>query len=210
MDVTNFYSVPSRNISVAYPGVEQHFTPEGIRYKARYPYFLFVGALKPGKNIPKLLEAFAIFLKKSKKVYDLLLIGGDYWLDPEIDKTIKRLKLGERVKLLGFVPDCELPDYYRGAMALVVPSLVEGFCLPVVEAMACGCPVATSDIPVMREIVGKAALFAVPYSEESLAKVLERVKSEAVQKELIALGLRQVAKFSWKLFASKIFTLLTK
>lgn len=205
-DVMKFYAVPAQHITVAYPGVDSRFKPIGRRYIGKHPYFLFVGALKRGKNIPVLLEAFALFLKKNKKIYDLLLVGGDYWLDPEIEKTIKRLGIGERVQLVGFISDREIPAYYRGALAYVAPSLVEGFCLPAVEAMACDCPVIVSDIPVMREIAGRAALFTSSYNKKSLAAALEQIVNEKVRQRLVALGLAQATKFSWKIFAREVFS----
>src|SRR4030042_1470871 len=116
-DLKKRYHVDESKITVAYPGVDSAFSHRGKRFVGKKPYFLFVGALKPGKNVPTILREFALFCKMQKKPYDLFLIGGDFWRDREIDETIARYHLGHSVRQLGFVPASGLATYYRGATA---------------------------------------------------------------------------------------------
>lgn len=153
-----------RNITVAYPGVEAIFRPAGPKYKNKNPYFLFVGALKRGKNIPFIISAFSKFQKDSKKPYDLLFAGSNLWRDPNIPKTIR---------FLGYVPDTKLAELYRGAVAFVSPSLVEGFCLPAAEALACATPVIVSNRGSFPEIVGKSGTLVDPFDENGLVDAMK-------------------------------------
>lgn len=174
-------------ITVAYPGVDPIFTPIGPKYKNKNPYFLFVGALKRGKNIPFLIRAFAKFQKDSKKPYDLLFVGSDLWRDPNIPRTIR---------FLGYVPDTQLAELYRGAVAFVSPSLVEGFCLPAVEALACATPVIVSNRGSFPEVVGKNGILVDPLDEDALVRALKH--------PIKKLGKR----FLWSDFAKTVHKLL--
>ena len=204
-DIEKELGLPGENITVAYPGVDSRFTKEGKTFKGKHPYFLFVGALKPGKNVPSLVKAFAEFLQKEKKVYDLYLIGGNFWNDPKIEKEIHAYKLEERVKKLGFVLDEDLPSYYRGAVAYVSPSYYEGFCLPLVEAFACGCPVIGSTKGAMPEIIGDAGIVVGPTDTEALEQAMHDMAYNAKKrKEYVAKGLHQAQKYSWNSFAKAI------
>lgn len=197
-DVKKQYKVDSL---VSYPGVDARFKQTGEKYNSKNPYFLFVGALKRGKNVPTLLRAFVEFLKTSRKKYDLLLIGGDYWFDPAIVPT-------NRVKRLGFVPDADLPKYYRGAVALVVPSIWEGFCLPVVEAMACCCPVIASSAGALPEITRSAGILVDPLDTESLANAMRQISTNiALRKTLAGRGKLRAKQFSWSKMAKSITSL---
>ena len=181
-----------KNITVAYPGVDNTFTSSGAKYKNKNPYFLFVGALKRGKNIPFLLRSFAKFLKQIKKPYDLILVGSDYWLDPGIS-------FGPHVKFLGFVEDKILASLYRGALAFVSPSLWEGFCLPAAEALSCGTAVIASKTGAFPEIVGKSGTLVDPTNEEELTKAFHTyAKKISIQPK----------KFSWSTFAHTVHKLL--
>jgi len=199
------------DIRVCYLGVESRFNPKGDIYVGKNPYFLFVGALKPGKNIPTVLYAFSQFLNKTKRVHDFICIGGDYWLDQEIPRTIKDLGLKERVHFLGAIPHERLPPYYRGAFAFVSPSLWEGFCLPAVEAMACGCPVIGSTRGAFPEIVGNAGILVDPHDEKSLLDAMLRVVSDRKQRErMIEQGIGQAKRFSWQDFAMNVYRLIRR
>lgn len=198
-DMVKYFKVDPAKITVGYLGVDERFTPKN-KHTARPPYFLFVGSLKKGKNIPMLIEAFSQFLKKSKKTYDLLVIGSDYWLDPEIKQTIFEEKLSERVHLLGFVPDKKMPQYYKNAVAFVSPSLVEGFCLPAAEAMACGTQVIVSDIPAMKEVVGKGGIFVDPHDADELADAMGIVADRVNNA-----GTIQAKKYTWERFAEIVY-----
>lgn len=194
-DVMKHYQAAANNITVAYPGVDERFKARGAVHHEADPYILFVGALKRGKNVPLALKIFRMFLDTTKKKYKLLLVGGNYWEDPEIKETIRALKLGTYVKITGYVPDRELPSYYRGAEALLVTSLWEGFCLPAAEAMACGCPVVYHNTGSLPEIVGSSGI--------------------AFETELQAVGglmhpkrMHPTISYSWKKFARQVYQLL--
>lgn len=206
-DLIDRYRVSPTDVTVCYPGYDSRFTPTGATYVGKRPYFLFVGALKRGKNVPAAIRAFSEFLKGAKKPYDFFIIGGDYWKDPEIDVTVRKLHLGERVKFSGFVKDDDLPKYYRGAMALVSPSLWEGFCLPVVEAMASGCPVIASSRGSLPEIMADAGILVNPKETEALAKAMIRVIDQNTRNALIAKGKARVKHFSWSRMAADVLKL---
>ncbi|MFZ5845238.1 MAG: glycosyltransferase family 4 protein [Patescibacteria group bacterium] len=209
-DLVKQYRLNPELISVAYPGVDSRFTAQGERFKSGNPYFLFVGALKPGKNLPTALRALAQLLKKGAS-YEFLVVGGDYWLDPEIKTVLKELNLIKQVHLLGYVPDSDLPKYYRGAMALIVPSLWEGFCLPVAEAMACGCPIISANTSVFPEIVGSGGLLVDPRDISALAQAMEKLATTAkLRQELSSKALKSAKRFRWPPFAQTVYELLNQ
>lgn len=209
-DVRNFYKLPNDNISVSYPGIDERFKVKVNLYKNKNPYFLFVGALKRGKNIPFMLRCFAEFLKTSEKRYDLLLIGGDYWLDPEISNTIKTLDLQERVKIKGFATDEDLPSYYRGAEALLITSFWEGFCLPAVEAMASGCPVVYARTGSLPEIVGDAGIsFGTDDKDEAVKSLTKIITNFSLRNKLISAGIKRSEEFTWLRFARSIYRIIS-
>lgn len=204
------YHIPKGKITVSYLGVESTFRPTGKRYVGQNPYFLFVGSLKPGKNVPMMIRAFANFLKLNKQRYDFLLVGSDYWLDPAIPATISALQLRERVHMMGFVDDEALASYYRGAQALLSVSRIEGFGLPVVEAMASGCPVIGSTQGSTPEVIGNAGILVDPESETKLVVAMQNVVNNRVTREhLVQLGSERAKQFTWKQFARTVSDVIT-
>ncbi len=201
------YGISRDRLTVAYLGIEPCFHITGKKYRAAYPYFLFAGALKPGKNVPMMLRAFAEFLRTARVPYDLLLVGSDYWLDPGIPATISALGLRDRVKVVGFVDDEALASYYRGAVALLSVSRIEGFGLPVVEAMACGTPVIGSTAGSVSEVIGDAGLIVGPDDEQALVYAMHRVAADSgVRERLIRLGRERARHFSWRTFAQAVYS----
>lgn len=200
-DIIKHNNISQDLISVIYPGVDSTFTSKGNAFKGIRPYFLFVGSLKRGKNVPMIIRAFAKFLSGTKTSYDLFLVGGNYWEDPQISQLIKKHRLQGSIHVLGFVSDKELSAIYRGATALVIPSLAEGFCLPVVEAMASSVPVIASDIPVFKEIVGDAGILVDPSDDLALVHALREVVKTSVSDNLRANGLKRAKQFRWDIFA---------
>lgn len=148
---TTAKEIHHKNVHVIYEGVDSRFTRRGSKHKEKNPYILFVGALKRGKNVPMAIRIFQKFIAKTRKPFELLIIGGNYWEDPEIDRMLG----SKHIELKGFVADRDLPSYYRGAEALLITSLWEGFCLPAVEAMSCGCPLVYIKNGSLPEIVGR-------------------------------------------------------
>ena len=200
------YKVPKEKLTVAYLGVEKVFRPAGKKHVGPNPYFLFVGALKPGKNVPMMLRAFAEFLKRSKQVHDFFLVGSDYWLDPGISATINALRLQDRVHMFGFVDDETLATYYRGAEALLNVSRIEGFGLPVVEAMASGCPVIGSTAGSIAEVVGDIGLLVAPDDEVALVRAMRVIVSDTnKRRQMVTQGLESSAQFTWAGFAKAVY-----
>jgi O-antigen biosynthesis alpha-1,2-mannosyltransferase len=174
-------------ISVTPNGVDPHFTPEGPKAEGRY--FLFVGNDKPHKNVDRLVEAFDAVCGADAPVCDLVLAGGAF----------DRFGGRKRVVIPGFVSNEELAALYRGAIALVLPSLEEGFGLPALEAMACGTAVITSFAPALVELTGDAALHADAQSFESICDAMMRVMRDAtLRASMIERGKERARAFTWQ------------
>ena len=169
----------------------------GVPADARY--LLYVGGLSPHKNLPRLVEAFA----RAAAPTDLLVLAGDFHdvfhtHVPEIRGAIERAGLGDRVVLTGFVPDEDLAALYGRAYALAFPSLLEGFGLPAVEAMACGCPVVASRAGSLPEVVGDAGVFFDPLDVADMARGLREILDHPARRDaLAASALRRAATFDW-------------
>lgn len=203
-DIARWAGISEAKIQVAPNGVGPEFSPEGPRASLGYPYLLFVGNRKPHKNLPRLLRAFAQ-AELSPQVR--LVLSGP----PEraLVALAQGLGVGERVVFYGPIPEPELPPLYRGALALLLPSLYEGFGLPALEAMACGTPVLASAVAALPEVVGEAAVFVDPYRVEDIAPSIERiVEDEELRERLRHRGLEQAKKFSWERTAEQVSALL--
>ena len=184
--------IPDQRVVVVGNGVGGAFVPEGPRYDPGFPYLLHVGSHKPHKNLARLLEA----LKRVPKDVRLLLSGPP---DPVTVRHVERLALSGRVVFCGLIPEAELPAYYRGALALMIPSLYEGFGLPALEAMACGTPVLASNVTALPEVIGDAGLFVDPHDVESIAEGIRwLVDDSALRERLRMKGLERARQFSWE------------
>jgi glycosyltransferase involved in cell wall biosynthesis len=162
---------------------------------------LYVGTLEPRKNIEGLLEAFAI-LKSRGFSHKLVIAGGKGWKYQNIFRTVSRLKLDGDVVFTGYVSDAEKNSLMRKAELFVYPSFYEGFGLPVLEAMALGTPVVTSDNSSFPEIVGDAGILVNPYDVNSIAGGMERALSSSIS--LINKGLKRAKLFTEERMISKI------
>ncbi|HVW07530.1 MAG TPA: glycosyltransferase family 1 protein [Bryobacteraceae bacterium] len=157
------------------------------------PYFLFVGTLEPRKNLPSLIEAW-------RETYEET--GAELWIVGRRRADFRRIDEEPGMKVLGEVPDSELPALYSSALAFVYPSLYEGFGLPVLEAMQCGCPVITSNDPAIREVSGDAAMHASSTAE--IAQSMRVLAADpARRKELRKQGFARVKHYSWDLTARR-------
>ena len=141
-------------------------------------YFLFVGTLEPRKNLPRLLRAFRRYVGDCPGALPLKIAGGDGWGGQDIAGLVRELELTEQVELLGKVDDTRLLDIYRGAYALLMPSLYEGFGLPVVEALSAGVPVITSGNSAMSEVAGAAGYYVNPLSEDEIFQAMRTVTTD--------------------------------
>lgn len=161
-------------------------------------YFLYVGVLEPRKNIPVLLQSLRNLLDHGFK-HSLVITGKKGWMFDEIFATVKRLQLDSHVIFTGYVPEEHLPYLYTGCTASIYPSLYEGFGMPVLEALACGSPVITSNISSMPEITADAALLVDPRSVDQLTAAMERMLSEGgLREKMKNQALARAAKFSWE------------
>ncbi|HHN94449.1 MAG TPA: glycosyltransferase family 1 protein [Anaerolineae bacterium] len=201
-DLIAHFGTPSAKIEVLYSGVDRRFRPEPQpgerdRLKARYaigdePYILTVGTLQPRKNYPLLIHAWAALADAPP----LVIAGGKGWLYDEIFAAARRH--GDRVRLIGFVDDADLPALYRHAALFAFPSLYEGFGLPVLEAMACGVPVVCADDSSLPEVAGEAARLVNPHDRAAWTAALARVLDDhSLRERMIAAGLSQAARFTW-------------
>jgi glycosyltransferase involved in cell wall biosynthesis len=207
-DLTSVFHLDASRLVVIREGVGEQFRPyhreemDHLRKIHSLPeqYILYVGSNKPHKNLPMLIRAWARLHANLP-----LVVAGS--ADPRFDeerREVERLGLADRARFLGAVTEEDLPALYSGARAFVFPSLCEGFGLPPLEAMACGAPVACSDIPSLREAAGNAALFFDPRDCESLAYALERItRDESLREDLRARGLRRAAELTWHIAATK-------
>jgi glycosyltransferase involved in cell wall biosynthesis len=171
-----------------------------VRWKYRLPsrYVLSVGSLEPGKNRARLFQACAA-LRGEHAQAPVVVVGQPAWRYEGDYDVVRRLGLEERVRFLGFVPDEDMPALYSGATCLAFPSLYEGFGLPVLEAMACGAPVLTSNVSATAEVAGDAALLVNPYDTDALTEALDRLLTDAeLRARLRGLGIERARQFSWQ------------
>jgi glycosyltransferase involved in cell wall biosynthesis len=159
-------------------------------------YVLFVGTLEPGKNVVRLVRAFAR-LRRSITESQLILVGDRGWLYDDVFRTVKEQNLEGIVRYVGHVSDEDLCLFYNAASVVALPSLNEGFGLPVVEAMSCGTPIVVSNVSSLPEVAGDAALQVDPFDEEGLARALERAMCDGdLRQVLIEKGYRRAQEFS--------------
>ena len=161
-------------------------------------YLLFVGTLEPRKNLARLLEAYSKLEKELRDNYSLKIVGGKGWGKEDIQAISSKLNIVENVEILGYVDDEKLDALYRGAALLAMPSLYEGFGFPILEAMARGVPVLTSNTSSMPEVAGDAAVYVDPYSIESISSGLKKLLSnQELRATLAEGGCKRAGLFSW-------------
>jgi glycosyltransferase involved in cell wall biosynthesis len=186
-------------------GVGPEYHPEVAPYELPFPYVLCVSNRRKHKNEFRQLEAFA----KSGLPDEIhFVLTGD--ATEELSDFVKRHQIAKRVHFLGLIPDAHLPSLYRSARALTFVSLYEGFGLPVLEAMACGTPVITSNTSALPELAGDAALLVDPTSVEQISEAMARVVTDTeLRSQLRERGLRQAARFSWAATVERVRQLLS-
>ena len=170
-------------------------------------YILFVGTLEPRKNITVLINA----LSSMKNKIPLILAGWQGWGDKQWLNEIMKLGLEKHIYIANYVDEETLACLYSGARAFVYPSLYEGFGLPVLEAMACGCPVVCSSVASLPEVAGDAALYFSPHDHDELAHKLDMViGDDSINEALIERGLKRAQQFSWQKTAQQTVSLFVK
>ena len=219
-DLQAMWSVPEEKITVLYSGVNERFKPvtdavtlAAVRERLGLggaPFVLAVGTVQPRKNYPFLIRAFRPVAERFP--HSLVIAGGRGWLSEEIPAEIERQGLAGRVFLAGFVDDADLPALYSAADILAFPSLYEGFGLPLLEAMACGTPVISSNASSLPEVArsgeSEAAILISPHDEAAWSDAMIRLLSDPeLRGRLIAAGYEQVGRFSWAAAARQLSTL---
>ncbi|MEO0115281.1 MAG: glycosyltransferase family 1 protein [candidate division WOR-3 bacterium] len=211
--LVNHFSINSSKITVIYEGVSQIFHPyskdEILKFRQEFnllkPYLLTVATLEPCKNYPTLIKAFA----QLKQDLDLVIIGKKGWRYYEIFSLIRELKLNERVKVMGYVPQDKLPFFYNGAEIYIHPSWYEGFGLPVLEAMASGTPIIASNSSSLPEVGGEAALYFNPASiEELVFKINMLLSNDELKNDLKKKGIERAQQFTWEKTALETLKIL--
>ena len=192
-------------IVVAGNGVSEHFSPQGARWPWARPYLLYVGNQKPHKNVDGLIRGYAA--SRLAADVDLLLTGT---FSASVAQVVAQCGVADKVTALGLVQESDLPSLYRGALALVMPSRYEGFGLPVIEAMASGVPVLSSDCTSLPEVGGDAVAYFSPDDQASLIHGLDALADTAMRMRLAAAGLVRARDFGWERVAARVLSAITQ
>ncbi len=207
-DILRRFKVPAEKIAVIYNAIDDRFNVRPSddqvqrvreRYQLDEQFVLYVGNIKPHKNLERLIEAFDRLRRRGFDHLRLLIIGDEISKYPALRRAVHRHKLHTAVRFLGFVPIETLVVLYRLADVFVFPSLYEGFGLPPLEAMASGAPVVASNVSSLPEVVGDAALLVDPYDAESIAEGMRQVLTDGeLRATLRARGFARAQQYSWQ------------
>jgi glycosyltransferase involved in cell wall biosynthesis len=206
-DILSHLNINAKKIENIYLAADSIFRPQKKevwkkikeKYQIKNDYILFVGMLEPRKNIPGIIKA---------KDLTLVIVGKKGWLYEEIFALVKSLKIQDQVIFTGYVPDEDLPALYKGAKCFVYPSFYEGFGIPIIEAMACGCPVITSKNSSMEEIANAAAITIDPNQPEAIAEAIKTIINNDKEREKMKkLGILHAKKFTWDTMARETMQL---
>ncbi len=218
-DVHDALGIPADRIRLAYNAPNPDFfrpTPvaraRGVleRYQIDYPFLLYAGNIRPQKNIPRLVEAFAVAREHLSRhpVYrdlHLIIIGDEISRYPSVRRAVIQTRVEKVVRFLGFVPFEALRIFFESAALFVFPSLYEGFGLPPLEAMATGTPVVASNVSALPEVLGDAALLVNPENVFEIARAIqEALLDQELRGELSAKGKAQAARDSWERTAREV------
>lgn len=213
-DIIKYLKVDESKIQVIYNGVDEvykkmlnHEIIDEIKkkYNIDGKYLLYLGTLEPRKNIETIIKAYNLFNKCNNENIKLVLAGKKGWLYDDIFKLIKEFKIEDKVIFTDYVDDDDKPALYQGAEIFLFPSLYEGFGIPVVEAMASGTPVITSNSSSLPEVAGEAAIITDPMDYKEISRSIERILNDSELREnMINEGIKQADKFNWDESAEKL------
>ena len=218
-DIANLYSVSKNKIDVSLNGVNPNFHPIGTsqqievknQYSNGHDYFLFVGALHPRKNIKRMLQAFDVFKEETKSTNKLLIVGAKMWWNAELKSSFENLNHKADIIFTGRKSVAELQLLYASAQAFCFVPYFEGFGIPILEAMKCGCPVITSNCTAMPEVAGDSALLVDPYKVASIAAAFIKLETDSyLRAELSEKGLIHSQNFSWNTTANTLWDSIKK
>lgn len=213
-DIVKQYHIPAGKIRVIYNGANEQFAPvekskqQAIRekYTNGAPYFVFVGAFNPRKNLSKLFKAFDLFKSRNDSPVRLLVIGEKMYWTKEIEEAYRNMQFREQVVFTGRLQMKKLTAVIGSALAMTYVSFLEGFGIPIVEAFRAQVPVITSNVTSMPEVAGDAALLVNPEDENEIARAMEQIsKDEALRNRLIAKGTQRKNDFSWDKSAQQMW-----
>ena len=204
-DLVELMGADPQKVEVFYEAALLGATGNPLSRLERGGYFLFTGTLEPRKNVSTLLRAYALLPQEIRYQYRLKLAGKPGWGGEDYRALAGQLGVGENCDFLGYVSDSELEKLFRQAYALVYPSFYEGFGLPVIEAMACGTPVVTSNISSLPEVVGPEGLTASPHDPAAVVALMLRLVSEPAlwDRQSQYLYLRST-QFNWEVIANQV------
>ena len=222
-DIVHSYGVNPSKVTVTHMGYdERRFKPQSKakitkakkKYKIEGDYIIFVGTLQPRKNIERLIEAFHKLVRNPKfefRNYQLVIVGRRGWLYDSILEIVKKINIEDKVTFTGYVSDPDLSALISGAKAYVLPSLWEGFGIPVIEAQACGTPAVVSNTSSLPEVVGNSAVLVDPENVNSIADGIKKVlTNEELRRDLIKKGYANAKRFSWQKCAQQTIDTLGK
>ena len=218
-DISKFYGLSEAKIDVSLNGVNSLFhqieLTEQIKTRKQFSqgndYFLFVGALHPRKNIKRLLMAFDLFKTETKSKNKLLIVGAKMWWNDELKEAFENLSHNEDVIFTGRKSLEDLQILYAAAQAFCFVPYFEGFGIPIIEAMRCGCPVITSNCTAMPEVAGEAALIVDPYNIEDIKNAMITIENDPkLRADLSEKGLIHSQKFNWKSTANVLWNSIEK
>jgi glycosyltransferase involved in cell wall biosynthesis len=214
-DIIKYLKAKEKKISVIYEAANEGFKMvdhreiDGVRqkYDLYKPFILYTGTLSPRKNIKNLIISFEALSGKIE--HDLVLTGGYSWDDRQERKMIETSRVRGRIRVLGYVDQSDLVLLYNAAELFVYPSLYEGFGLPVLEAMQCGCPVACSNTSSLPEVGGSAAMYFDPKDVRGMTEKLgEILQDNNLRKRLSEAGIERAKNFTWEKTAEKIIKVI--
>lgn len=216
-DILSFFDVPPEKVTVIYNAIDERFAsppPDdeihrvAERYQLHDTFALYVGNVKPHKNVERLIDALHVLRARGMDHLSLVVIGDELSKYASLRRAVHRYNLHKFVRFLGYLPDETLAIVYRLASVFVFPSLYEGFGLPPLEAMACGTPVVTSNVSSLPEVVGDAALLVDPSDAACIADAVQRVLTEPdLRASLRERGLARAREFSWDRSVRQIRTI---
>lgn len=220
-EICRIYNINPKMITVAFNGVAPLIPSNPsddleilTKYKIKKPYFLYLGTLKPSKNLPFLIDAYSKFLKlkKENSKFSLVIAGKKGWLFDAIYQLVSTNHLQNKIVFTDYINDLDRYSLYRQAAATVIPSVYEGFGIPAIESMQVGTPVIVSNIPAFREVCQSAALYINAKDPLSLVKQLQYISqiTPAQKKILTKPGLVQANKFTWENSAKVILEVFKK
>lgn len=213
-DLVKYLRVPPARISVAHYGIADSLRPvrdtaviERVRQRLKLPerYFVFVGRLSPRKNVGRIIQAFETVCRRNPSLPHVFVIAGDKgWLTTELFQGVEHSSIRDRLVFSGYVPYEDVPVLISQADVLVMPALWEAFGMPVLEGMACGVPVLTSNRSGLAEVAGDAAVCVNPEDTAAIAHALEQLLlDESLRDTLREKGLAHAANFTWRKTAEK-------